>query len=131
MNPNPREKASFLQENFVPLQTSGKLQWIDEQQDVEWIPGIRIRFCYGHTEAMMLPLIQTGNHTIIYCADLIPSQWHVGAPYVMAYDVRPLQTMIEKEKLLTEAEAHQHILFLEHDPFADCLTVRRDESGRL
>lgn len=131
IHPNPREKGSFLKENFVPLQASGRLKMIPVEQDYLFLPGFRVRFFYGHTEAMMAPVLEVGARTVLYCADALPSQWHIGMPYVMAYDVRPLITMQEKEQLLATACSEQHILLLEHDPFVACATVRQDEQGRI
>ncbi len=129
--PNPRERASFLKENFVPLKEQGKLKFIDVEEGVEFLPGFNIGFAYGHTEAMMLPHIQVNGKTLVYCADLIPSYAHIGLPYVMGYDVRPLHTMKEKAILLEKAVTDKYILFFEHDPSTICATVKRNEKGRI
>lgn len=80
---------------------------------------------------MMAPLLQTEHGTLLYCADAMPSQWHIGMPYVMAYDVRPLQTMREKARMLETAVRERQVLFFEHDPVAECGTVRLDAQGRI
>ena len=129
--PNEREKASFLKENFVPLQEQGLLHYIGTSDMAEWLPGIRIQYVYGHTEAMMLLHIQVGNQTVIYCADLIPSSTHIRMPYVMAYDIRPLQTLAEKHPFLEAAATNHAILFFEHDPETECATIFKDERGRF
>lgn len=130
--PNAREAASFLKENFMPFKDWGLLNLIDPNaQDVEWLPGIRLRFVYGHTEAMMLPIIDTPTGTVAYCADLIPSRWHIRMPYVMAYDVRPLETLKEKERLLNEAADGAFQLYFEHDPERATGEVYRDEKGQI
>jgi hypothetical protein len=67
----------------------------------------------------------------VYCADALPSQWHVGMPYVMAYDIRPLKTLEEKARLLAEAEKKQQHLFLEHDPLREMIMIQKDERGRF
>ncbi len=131
MSPNEREKASFLKENFLPLYEQGRIKMIPMEENYAFLPGICIRFAFGHTEAMMIPVIQHPGGTLIYCADLIPSQWHIGMPYVMAYDVRPLITMEEKKELLLEAARDGQTLFFEHDPSADCGRVKADEKGRI
>lgn len=133
MKPNAREKASFLQENFVPLQEAGVLHFVPySDTDSEWLPGISIRLVYGHTEAMMLPILNDGTNTYLYCADVIPSAHHIGMPYVMAYDVRPLLTLEEKARMLNEAADHNYRLIFEHDPKIACATVVRDaQSGRI
>ena len=130
LDPNPREKASFLKENIVPLQEHGVLKFIEETQNVQWTDDISVLFAYGHTEAMMLPKIQVNGQTIVFCADLLPSSMHVRMPYVMSYDVRPLQTLIEKQAFFDEAITNGYILFLEHDPIAECIVLGRDERGR-
>jgi len=130
--PNPREKASFLKENFVPLKKAGVLQFIDVQKDdLEWLPGIDIRFVYGHTEAMMVPIFHQGDHTLVYCADVIPSSFHIGMPYVMSYDLRPLDTMREKGRILEDGVDRGHYLFFEHDPATACVQVERNDRGRI
>ena len=130
--PNPREEASFLKENFVPLREAGKLRMIDvDRDDVEWMPGIKVRFVYGHTEAMMVLFIENKGETLVYCADLLPSAGHIGMPYVMAYDVRPLSTMAEKERLYAEALEGNYYLFLEHDPEHEVITIKKNERGKF
>ncbi len=131
-DPNPREKASFLKENFVPLKDAGVLKFIPvTEEDYQWLPGIRIRFVYGHTEAMMMLFVDFGSETMVYCADLIPSSFHIGLPYVMSYDVRPLLTMQEKTRLLKEAVANDYVLFFEHDPKLACARLKTNDRGRV
>lgn len=131
MQPNAREKASFLKENFLPLYENKQLKFVPVEQDVQLFPGFYIRFTNGHTEAMMSPLVDTQYGQVRYCADVIPSQWHVGLPYVMAYDIRPLETLQEKELLLREACEKGQIVFFEHDPVVDCAKVAFDDVGKI
>jgi glyoxylase-like metal-dependent hydrolase (beta-lactamase superfamily II) len=129
VNPNEREKASFLKENILPIQESGQLRFVDTPDGEEWIKDIRIRYVNGHTDSMMLPQIQYNDTTILYCADLVPSAAHISMPWVMAYDMRPLDTLNEKEKLLHEAVNNNWVLFLEHDPKIACATLQNTERG--
>ncbi len=130
--PNDREKASFLKENFIPLEDHKVVEFIDVEQNINWIENIDIKFSYGHTEAMMSPVIHLPNgKRLIYCADLMPSSYHIPMPYVMCYDIRPLETLKEKEILLNEAVEYGDILFFEHDPIYQCGTVKRNERGRI
>ena len=129
VNPNDREKASFLKENILPIQESGQLQFIQDKEGVQFQEGIHIRFAYGHTDAMMLPQIQYKNQTLIYMADLLPSTGHIPLPYVMAYDMFPLKTLTEKKAFLQEAADQNYILYLEHDPVNECCTVQQTEKG--
>jgi glyoxylase-like metal-dependent hydrolase (beta-lactamase superfamily II) len=131
MQPNPKEAASFLKENFVPLQEMGLLHYIDIEQDIEFDQGITLMFTYGHTEAMMLPIIEYQDKTIYYCADTIASSCHIGMPYVMGYDIRPLESMTEKATLLERAMTKNSFLLFEHDPLIQGATITRDERSRI
>lgn len=131
MKPNPRERASFLKENFQPLEEAGVLHFLPDDQYYQWLPNIQLLHVFGHTESMMLPIINLGEKSLVFCADLIPSSHHIGLPYVMAYDLRPLDTMSEKEALLEKAVEENYILFFEHDPRVDCATVKRNDRGRI
>lgn len=125
--PNTREKASFLKENILPIQESGHLKLISPGESL--LPGFDIYFVYGHTDAMMLPILRCGNETIAYCADLMPSAAHVPLPYVMAYDTRPLMTMQEKGEFLQQAIREKWTLFFEHDPKHECARLEPSEKG--
>lgn len=131
-NPNAREAASFLKENFVPLKEMGILKFIDVEPGVRFSDRITVDFVYGHTEAMMLPHISLDNgKTLVYTADLIPSHGHVSIPWVMAYDVRPLHTLSEKEALYERVVNEDHYIFFEHDKAVECTQLIRDERGRV
>ncbi|WP_172914717.1 MBL fold metallo-hydrolase [Capnocytophaga canis] len=130
--PNPREKASFLKENILPMQESGQLHFIDpkgntflEQSEL----GFGILFVDGHTEKQMLPYIYYKGKTIVFVADLLPTVGHIPLPYVMGYDTRPLLTLEEKDKFLREAAEKEYYLFLEHDAHHQLCTVQRTEIG--
>lgn len=126
--PNPREKASFLKENILPMEESGRLSFINPG-DTSPFPFMDILYASGHTDHMMIPRIRINGKVICYMADLLPSVGHIPLPYVMGYDTRPLITLDEKEKFLNEAADQQYILFLEHDPVNECCTVKRTEKG--
>jgi glyoxylase-like metal-dependent hydrolase (beta-lactamase superfamily II) len=138
INPNEREKASFLKENILPIKESGQLKFIPvppEKNSEESLPGgsfsdnISLRFVNGHTEAMMLPQIRYNNKTVVFMADLLPSVAHIPIPYVMAYDMFPLTTLLEKKSFLREALAGDYILFFEHDPFNECCSLQETDKG--
>ena len=127
IHPNVREKASFLKENILPIQESGRLNFIDP--NTKLIPELSFLEVNGHTEAMMLPVIQYKGSTIAYMADLIPSVAHLPIPYVMGYDMRPLETLKEKEIILSNAVENNWTLFFEHDPSIECISLEKTEKG--
>lgn len=129
VNPNDREKASFLKENILPIQESGKLKFIETIDGVSFTNNIKIRFAFGHTESMMLPQISYKGKTILYMADMLPSIGHIPMPYVMSYDMFPMKTLNEKRKFFNEAVQNNYILYLEHDPINECCTLQETEKG--
>jgi glyoxylase-like metal-dependent hydrolase (beta-lactamase superfamily II) len=130
-NPNPREKASFLAENILPIQESGQLKFIERTGDFtkNAFPNIDVLFVDGHTESMMIPQIKYKEKTIVFMADLLPSVGHIPLPYVMGYDTRPLITLDEKAKFLNDAASKEYVLFLEHDSVNECCTLQETEKG--
>jgi glyoxylase-like metal-dependent hydrolase (beta-lactamase superfamily II) len=129
VNPNDREKASFFKENIIPIQESGQLKFVDAKDGINFMKDFDIRFVSGHTESMMLPLINYKGKQILYMADLLPSVGHLPIPYVMAYDMFPLQTLAEKKLFLNEALEKEYVLYFEHDPVNECCTLLETEKG--
>ena len=126
-NPNPREKASFLEENILPIQESGQLNFISENSFQQ--VGFDVLKMDGHTEKQMLPKVFYQGKTIIFMADLLPTIGHIPVPYVMGYDTRPLVTIKEKEAFLSEAADNEYFLFLEHDAYSEICTVQHTNKG--
>ena len=134
--PNEREKASFLKENILPIEESGRLQFIEVTGGIDgklgetiFTENISVRFVSGHTESMMLPQIKYNDKTIVFMADLLPSAGHIPIPYVMAYDMFPLTTLNEKKSFLKEAVEGDYILFFEHDPVNECCNLQQTDRG--
>ena len=129
--PNPREKASFLSENILPIEESGQLKFLQRQDNfsTNCFQNVDVLFVDGHTESMMIPHIKYKGKTIVFMADLLPSIGHIPLPYVMGYDTRPLITISEKEAFLNRAADEEFILFFEHDSVNECCTVQHTEKG--
>lgn len=136
VKPNEREKASFLKENILPIQESGQLKFIDvpginkdRLPEASFTDHISVRFVSGHTDNMMLPQVKYKGKTVVFMADLLPSQGHIPLPYVMAYDMFPLTTLNEKKLFLNEALREEYVLFFEHDPVHECCSLTQTERG--
>lgn len=128
--PNAREKASFLKENILPIQESGQLKFVERKNNPEkFSDNFSIIFVDGHTDSMMLPVLNYKDNKIVFMADLLPSVGHIPLAYVMGYDTRPLITLEEKGKFLNEAADNNYILFFEHDAVNECCTVQHTEKG--
>lgn len=147
VEPNDREKASFLKENILPIKESGQLQfmglpyakgstrnnWMSSPPEnilkTTFNENIDLRFVSGHTNSMMLPQIRYKDKNIVFMADLLPAAAHIPLPYVMAYDMFPLTTLTEKRLFLEEAVRNDYILFFEHDPQIECCTLQLTDRG--
>ena len=130
VSPNPREKASFLEENLLPLKGSGQLNLFDSTEDGFCSElGFDILLVDGHTEQMALPKVQYKGKTILFASDLVPTAGHIPIPYLMGYDVRPLVTMEEKTRILNSLVENNSLLFLQHDPVNEVVFLKKTEKG--
>jgi glyoxylase-like metal-dependent hydrolase (beta-lactamase superfamily II) len=132
INPNAREKASFLRENLLPMQESGQLKYVEQvspgfRQDSEL--GFGILFADGHTDKQMIPHIRYKETTLVFVADLLPTAGHIPLPYIMGYDTRPLLTLQEKAEFLEKAANEKYYLFMEHDATNQVCTLKHTEKG--
>lgn len=133
VNPNAREKASFLKENILPMEESGRLKFVEREPSKNFTSntplGFGVLFADGHTDKQMIPHIEYKGKTIAYMADLLPTAGHIPLPYVMGYDTRPLITLSEKEIFMNKAADEGYYLFLEHDAHNEIITVQHTEKG--
>jgi glyoxylase-like metal-dependent hydrolase (beta-lactamase superfamily II) len=131
--PNAREKASFLPENILPMEESGKLNFLDRKENEIYTQAkefdFSVLFVDGHTDKQMIPHIQYKDKTLVFMADLLPTAGHIPLPYVMGFDTRPLLTLTEKETILKQAANKGYYLFLEHDAHNEIITLKNTEKG--
>lgn len=132
-HPNAREKASFLKENILPIEDTGRLHFVEKNPSEFFTEtpdlGFGVFFADGHTEKQMIPKIEYQDKTLLFMADLLPTAGHIPLPYVMGYDTRPLLTLSEKELFLNKAADEGYFLFLEHDAHNQIITVKHTEKG--
>ncbi|MEA3428300.1 MAG: MBL fold metallo-hydrolase, partial [Thermodesulfobacteriota bacterium] len=126
-NPSVRDRASYMKENFIPLQKSKVLNLLDGPQKI--FNGIDIVVTNGHTPGQQHPLIKGKTRSLFFCADLIPTSAHLPVPWNMAYDNFPITLIDEKQKLLIRALKENWILFFEHDPCIAAATIRQGEKN--
>ncbi len=129
LNPNPREKASFLKENIEPISHAGQLEYVKEG---DLIAGcIKVLVCNGHTRGMMTPLIHVNDDlNILYAADLFPSSAHLKPNFVMSYDIEPLKTMEERTRINQLAVQGNWLYYFEHDLNIETSEVSFNEKGQ-
>jgi len=126
-NPSERDRASYLPENFLPLQHTGQLQLLQGEQEL--FPGIEILVTNGHTFGQSLIKISDNSKTLLHCADLIPLASQLSLTWIMSYDLQPLLTLEEKKRILSRAVLENWILFYEHDLIHVASTVIKGEKG--
>ena len=130
--PNKREKASFLEENILPIEASGQLKFLPLSSSKIVSSAeldLDVFLADGHTEKQMIPMIKYQDKTICFMADLLPTVGHLPIPFVMGYDTRPLITLDEKELFLKVAADNDYYLFFEHDAHHPIITVKNTDKG--
>ena len=126
-HPHERNRASYLQENFVPLMTAGVLDLVPD--DAVIAPGVRTVRTGGHTMHHQIVMIETGGRTAVFTADLVPTTAHVDEPWIMGYDLYPMDTLGFKRTFIRDAIDREYLIFFEHDP-AIAAGFIREKDGR-
>jgi glyoxylase-like metal-dependent hydrolase (beta-lactamase superfamily II) len=127
-HPHERNRASYFAENYVPLDEAGVLDLVDD--DVEVMPGVRVRRTGGHTMHHHIVMIESQGRTAVFVADLIPTVAHVPLAWIMGYDLYPMDTLAFKREFLREALEGEYLLFFEHDPEIEAGYLR-EKGGKL
>lgn len=126
-HPHERNRASYLAENFVPLRDAGVLELTPG--DAEIMPGVRVVRTGGHTMHHQIVMIESGGRTAVFAADLMPTAAHVDEPWIMGYDLYPMDTLAFKRTFVREAIDREYLIFFEHDPLIAAGYIR-EKDGR-
>jgi glyoxylase-like metal-dependent hydrolase (beta-lactamase superfamily II) len=113
-HPHERNRASYLADDFVPLKDAGVLDLVAD--DAEVMPGVRVVRTGGHTMHHQIVVIESAGRTAVFAADLMPTTAHVDEPWIMGYDLYPMDTLAFKRRFVREAIAREYLVFFEHDP---------------
>ena len=128
-HPHERNRASYLQENFVPLKDAGVLTLVDDAAEI--IPGVRYRRSGGHTPNHQVLMIESGGRTAVFTADMYPTSVHIADPWVMGFDLYPVDTLAFKRAFAPEAIQREYLLFFEHDPSMAAGYLREKDGKRF
>jgi methylmalonyl-CoA epimerase len=128
-HPHERNRASYLTNNYAPLADAGVLQLVDDDQTI--MPGVRVQRTGGHTMHHQMVVIESGGKTAAFVADLIPTTAHVPMPWIMGYDLYPMDTLTAKRTFLKEAVEKDILIFFEHDPSMAAGYIREDNGKRI
>ena len=123
-HPSQKDAGSFIEHDWKVLAENQMIEIIDGREP--FIEGIKTFVTHGHTPGLLHPIVSDGSNKLFYGADIFPMVAHIPIPWVMAYDVQPVVTMEEKQKLLQKMEREDWILFFEHDPHIQACTVHKD-----
>ena len=121
-SPSQKDAGSFISDDWNILYDNGMIKFVDGKES--FLPGITQKITYGHTTGMMHPIIGDTSKKLIYMADLIPMAAHIPLPWIMAYDINPVQSIKEKRELLPTIVDEEWIIFFEHDPIYQASTVK-------
>src|SRR5262249_5532267 len=113
-HPHERNRASYFDENYVPLRAAGLVHFTEADSVV--MPGVRVRRTGGHTRCHQIVYLESGGKTAVFAADLIPTVAHVDVPWIMGYDLYPMETLAFKRAFVREAIDREYVIFFEHDP---------------
>jgi glyoxylase-like metal-dependent hydrolase (beta-lactamase superfamily II) len=125
---NERIRASYIPDDFEPVAAAGMFDFVDGDARVD--ARIDVLLAPGHTPFLHVPVVRTGEHTIAFLADLVPTTSHVPFPYIMGYDLEPLRTLDSKKRVLGQAAREGWRLVFEHDDDIP-LGVLHDDGGKL
>ncbi len=127
LNPTERDRASYIQQDFLPIKEYGRLNLIEGEIDL--FSQISIIVSNGHTPGLQLLKISDSEQTLFYAADLMPCTSHIPLPYIMGFDLNPLITLADKKRILKQAAEGNWIIFFEHDPDIIAGKVKMTEKG--
>jgi glyoxylase-like metal-dependent hydrolase (beta-lactamase superfamily II) len=128
-HPHERNRASYLQEDFVPLKDAGKVDFFDGDQEIK--PGVRVVRTGGHTGQHQIVFIESAGKTAVFTADLLPTTAHLREPWIMGYDLFPMETLTFKRRFIREAIEREYLIFFEHDPVVAAGYIREKDGVRF
>jgi methylmalonyl-CoA epimerase len=128
-HPHERNRASYLQEDFVPLKEAGVVDFFPGDSVIK--PGVRVERTGGHTGQHQIVYLESGGRTAVFVADMIPTTAHLQDPWVMGYDLFPMETLAFKKRFIREAIERKYLIFFEHDPKVAAGYIREKNGKRF
>ena len=126
-HPHERNRASYLPDNFRPLHDAGVIDFHDG--NIEVMPGVRVERSGGHAMHHQVVYVESEGRTAVFTADMIPTRAHIDEPWIMGYDLYPMDTLAFKKRFVREAIDREYLIFFEHDPDVAAGYIR-EKDGR-
>lgn len=127
-HPHTRNRASYLADDFLPLEQAGVLDLVDDEAEV--MPGVRLRRSGGHTRHHQVVMVESQGEVAVFTADMFPTSAHVPDAWLMGYDLYPMDTLAFKRTFAREAVEREYLIFFEHDPSLAAGRIRESESKK-
>jgi glyoxylase-like metal-dependent hydrolase (beta-lactamase superfamily II) len=127
-HPHERNRASYLQDDFVPLARHGVVAFHESDREIK--PGIEVVRTGGHTGQHQIVYVRSGGRTAVFVADMIPTTAHLQDPWVMGYDLFPMETLAFKKRFIREAIEREYLICFEHDPRVAAGYIRERDGKR-
>ena len=127
-HPHDRNRASYRSDDFLPLEKAAVVGFYDADQDIQ--AGVRVVRTGGHTGQHQIVFLESGGKTAVFTADLIPTAAHIQDPWIMGYDLFPMETLAFKKRFIREAIEREYLIFFEHDPSIAAGYIRERDGKR-
>jgi glyoxylase-like metal-dependent hydrolase (beta-lactamase superfamily II) len=128
LSPSLKDKASYIAENITPLSSMSLLL---HEGPTEILPSVWAHPVDGHTKGQQWIEVRGSERSILVTTDVVPTTHHIPLPYHMGYDLCAETILREKEAFLDFAFKGNHILFFEHDPEIEAVTITKNEKGQF
>jgi glyoxylase-like metal-dependent hydrolase (beta-lactamase superfamily II) len=128
-HPHERNRASYLQDDFVPLKGAGVVDFFEGDETIR--PGVRVVRTGGHSGQHQIVFVESAGKTAVFTADLLPTTAHLQDAWVMGYDLFPMETLAFKKRFVREAIEREYLIFFEHDPLIAAGYIREREGKRI
>jgi methylmalonyl-CoA epimerase len=128
-HPHERNRASYLHDDFVPLKAAAVVDFFPDDRTIK--PGVRVERTGGHTGQHQIVYLESGGQTAVFVADMIPTTAHLQDPWVMSYDLFPMETLAFKKRFIREAIEREYLIFFEHDPKVAAGYIRETSGKRF
>lgn len=128
LTPDERTRATYLPENYEPLQATGQLRLVEGDTTVE--RGIRCLLTGGHSAGHQVVALSSRRQEALLLCDLVQFGLNLERPaWISAFDVLPLETLEQKRRLVERALRRRALLFLGHEPDRPWGRLRRGLTG--